>query len=652
MNVDIALSGLRVAQRAIELAGTNIANASTDGYHRQDLVIAPDASSKVMGVPVGGSQVIGYDRSIDMLLETEISRQYPQLGQVDAELSALQALEGALGNLSDSPLGQAVTKFFSSLTALASQPTSQALREQAVWSAQDLAGQLNHMADTLQQLKSGAMTQAQATVDQINTLASQIAEQNSQIQAITLRGGQPNLVSDQRDQAIQDLSRLVDVQVTYRADAFGAADVVAAGTALVTGSRAARLEVDLRDGGKLSVAREGSISSSGGLYGGELAGLASLYNDLLGQAQSGLDALAGQIIQQINRLHVGAIGTGGSFSELTGSSLEATDVPLTNMDLGITAGELRVRLVGPAGEVERYSIAIDPASDSLQEVAAALAGLAPAKLGASVVGGQLKLQGYSGWKFDFLGGAELTQGAGWTGTAQAAVSGTYTAGENRTYTLTVIGSGSVGVTSGLKVRVETAEGVVAMLEVGQGYSAGDPLQLADGLSISLGVGTLADGQTMTLATTGDSDTSGFLAGTGMNVLFTGNSAATIHVRQDVLDDDSLLATAMGETGVDNLAVSRMAALRQTPLDGLNGATPEDYFRLMVTNNGQKIAVRQARQEALQKVVQQLETQRDKLSGVDVNDEAARMMVFEQMFQAMARFLATQQKVVDSLVQLM
>jgi flagellar hook-associated protein FlgK len=651
MNVDIALSGLRVAQTAIELAGTNIANASTEGYHRQDLVIGPETGSRAMGVPVGGSRVLGYERTIDTLLESEIRRQQPQLGQVDAELSALQAFEGALGDLGASPLGQAVTKFFSSLTELASQPTSQALREQAIWSAQDLSGQLNRVAATLRELKRGALTQAQAAVEQVNSLSAQIAEQNSQIQSITLRGGQPNLVADQRDQAIAELSRLIDVQVIVRKDASGAADVVAAGTTLVSGSRPARMEA-IVDDGELGITREGAASAGGRLHGGRLAGLEALHNDLLDQAQGDLDALAGQIARQINRLHVNGIGAAGSFSVLTGSGIGDTGAALSSLGLGITAGEVRVRLVGSGGDVERYSVAVDPDADSLEDVAARLAALAPAKFAANVVGDKLKLEGRGGWKFDFLGGAELTQDAGWTGTSPAATTGTYTAGQNRTYTLTMVGGGQVGVTEGLSVRVRTAAGEVATLDVGRGYAAGDGLEIGDGLSISFGVGTLVDGQTQTLEATGDSDPSGFLAGAGMNTFFTGRTAADIGVRQDLLEDDRLLATGLGDAGVDNLAIGRMAALRDTPLAELRDATPEDYFRLLVTGNGQKIAIRQARQEAMQKVVQQLESQRDKLSGVDVNDEAAKLMVFEQMFQTMARFLAAQQKVVDGLVELM
>ena len=78
MNFHIGLSGLQAAQRAIELTGTNLANASTEGYHRQELKLSPlELGGSNTKVSIGGVNIDGTVRSYDVLLEREQLRQQP-----------------------------------------------------------------------------------------------------------------------------------------------------------------------------------------------------------------------------------------------------------------------------------------------------------------------------------------------------------------------------------------------------------------------------------------------------------------------------------------------------------------------------------------------------------------------------------------------
>jgi len=652
MDLRIGLTGLRLAQQAIELVGTNIANASTDGYHRQELLVRPVESERYLGVPIGGAEVAQYQRAVDTLLEAEIRRQQPQLGQLDAELSALQSLEGALGTVSSNPLGQALGNFFSALEQLASQPDMQAFREQALWAAQDLAGQFNHLDTTLADLQHSVAAQARETVGQLNGLADEVAELNAQIASLTLSGGNTNLLADRRDQALLEMSKLIDIQVVQRQDANGMVDVLAAGTSVVAGQRAGHLEI-VSAGADLGIRREGALTYDTQVGGGQLAGLLAVHNDILTGVRADLDTLAAQVIQQINHAHVQGVGTGGAFSELTGTPVSDPDATLAAWETPVTAGDIHLQLVGPDGESVRYSLAIDPESDTLATVADALAALDPAHLSTSVVNGRLHVQGLGGWRLDFLGGTDLEANGAWTGTSGPAAGGTYVGTDDETYTFTVLGDGQVGVTDGLAVEVRNSAGqLVTTLEVGQGYSAGEMLDICRGAQVAFGVGTLAAGEKFDLRAVGDSDTSGFWAAAGMNTLFSGESAGTMAVRQELLGDQRLLATAAQQAGTDNLIAKRMAAVRDTPAAGLDDSTPGEFYQLLVTGTGQQISSRTARQEAFQNVVNQLENQRSDASGVDINDEAAKLIVFEQMFQAMAKFLGTQKQAMDALFDLL
>ncbi|MHC4184405.1 MAG: flagellar basal body protein, partial [Planctomycetota bacterium] len=94
----IGLSGLNVAQNALDIIGNNIANAATDGYHRQRLELAPAYMSQVGSVLLGGGvDIVGITRMIDGLLEQEILRQQSSLGRVRAELTTLRTVESTFG---------------------------------------------------------------------------------------------------------------------------------------------------------------------------------------------------------------------------------------------------------------------------------------------------------------------------------------------------------------------------------------------------------------------------------------------------------------------------------------------------------------------------------------------------------------------------
>ena len=110
MNFSIGLSGLQVAQRAIEIVGTNIANASTEGYHRQELILSSTALGQARDIPIGGAEVREYRRAADYLLESQIRDYHPQYEQIAQELTTLETLQGAFGTLDTGGLTSAMNK--------------------------------------------------------------------------------------------------------------------------------------------------------------------------------------------------------------------------------------------------------------------------------------------------------------------------------------------------------------------------------------------------------------------------------------------------------------------------------------------------------------------------------------------------------------
>jgi flagellar hook-associated protein 1 FlgK len=138
----------------------------------------------------------------------------------------------------------------------------------------------------------------------------------------------------------------------------------------------------------------------------------------------------------------------------------------------------------------------------------------------------------------------------------------------------------------------------------------------------------------------------------MNTFFSGRNASDIAVCSDISDTPGQIAVATGPDMTDNTNASRLAGLRDQTISDLDSLTPGEYYRRLVTDIGLDLSVRQVSQENIEVIVQNLANQQSEISGVDINDEAAKMLVFEQMFKAMAKYLNTVQSSLSTIMELL
>ncbi len=287
-NFAIGLSGLNAAQTALEIVGNNVANAATEGYHRQRIELSPASFGEIPA----GVDVAGVTRMIDTLLEGEILRQESSYGQVSQELSLLSTVETTLGEFSDSGgLNATMDTFFDSWRALAAHPLEQVPRTEVISTAQALAGEFRRLGASLASLGDQVALEAQHTVDSINLLASQIAELNGKIQAAEIGPGlgEANNLRDQRDRLIGDLAKLVGIETLPREN--GVVDVAVAGVPVVTGAMVVDLRLDVASDESLVVFADGAAGSGLEVEGGRLGGLLTLKNGLLEDIRADLDTL-------------------------------------------------------------------------------------------------------------------------------------------------------------------------------------------------------------------------------------------------------------------------------------------------------------------------------------------------------------------------
>lgn len=657
---NIGLSGLGAIQQAFDVIGNNIANAATEGYHRQKVELSPLYFAQVGRALIGGGvEVKDVSRVIDTLLEQEIYRQQSQLGLLTQETNTLRTVENAFGDFmtEDGGLNAAVDTFFTSLQDLQANPTDTIMQNQLVSDANIMASQFRSLGEYLTTLETQLRLEAENTVGTINTLVNQIADFNGKIEALIMVGGNANAMRDQRDECISQLSDLIGIQTISREN--GVVDVTAGGIPLAIGSSCNEIETGITNDNELGIAVKGANIYSTDVQGGKLAGLLSLKNNIIANIHSDLDTLASTIVQKINQYHVQGVGTAGSFSELSGWSNASGDL---NDYANVTAGYTYIRVINTStGAVVRTAIPVmqNASSDSLSEIADYITnnvGHVTATVNSS---NQLTITAVSGYEYDFLPAVlsePKTADINFNGTSdpEINISGIYTGSTNDRLTFTVSGTGQIGVDDDLVLSVrDSAMNLIDTINLGEGYAAPSKIEVkGTGIKIEFGTGDLVHGDSFSIDVFANSDTSGLLAATGMNTFFSGSSAIDMNVCSNVMDDPRRLATSISSDMDDNANVEKMYNLREEALSELGGLTYGNYYRQIVADIGQDLSVKQLSKDNIEVLVLNLTNQQNEISGVDINEESANLLIYQQMFQSMAKYMSSITTMLESVMEIL
>ncbi|NRA94623.1 MAG: hypothetical protein HRU14_00285 [Planctomycetes bacterium] len=234
------------------------------------------------------------------------------------------------------------------------------------------------------------------------------------------------------------------------------------------------------------------------------------------------------------------------------------------------------------------------------------------------------------------------------------MTGSYEGTEDLDLTFIPSATGTIGVSTDLQISVIDGQGnLVGMLDVGDGYAPGSELTLADGVTISFGPGELsaASGDRFSTRLVADSDTSDILVATGLGGFFTGSDAASMSVDGAILEDSDLLAAARDGNPGNNQNLLLLANVWESDADGLDGDSPDAFYRLLITELGADSARAEQTLETQMLVLHSLEARREEISGVNIDEELLQMERFQQMYAVAARFLQTVQEVNDILINL-
>ena len=310
--LSIARSALAVQQRAMDVTAHNVANAQTPGYSRQRLnVSAAPPLVSTLGTLGRGVTSAGISRARDLFSDAVYRRESGLLGDSGSMRDTLSQVESAMNEPSDSGVAAALDGLFASFSDLANDPagsTSRALVQQA---ASRFVQRLHQLDSDVSSVTDDALARLRSQVDQLNGLATRIADYNQQILAAQGTGGAPDL-EDQRDVLVDQVSGLVGARVLQHAD--GTIAVLAGDAVLVDGSTVQTFEMrGLATGGfALGVAGGGPQVDPGG---GSVGALVRLVDTTLPGVRQQLDTLARNLVAEVNRIHrtgytlTGATGT-------------------------------------------------------------------------------------------------------------------------------------------------------------------------------------------------------------------------------------------------------------------------------------------------------------------------------------------------------
>ena len=305
----IGKTGLYAAQAALATTGHNIANANVAGFSRQTVV---QATSAALDTGVGflgtGTEIAQIKRYSDNFLNAQVRNAQASTSGLESYYGQIKQIDNLLADTT-SGLSPAMQGFFKGVQDMAANRASVPSRQAMLSSAETLATRLQDLDSRLGEIRSGVNGEIEASVTAINTYGTQIAKLNEQISNFASSATRPpNDLLDQRDQVVLELNKFVKASVTPGDNSsltisIGNGQPLVVGNdsfqlaAMVSPTDLTRMEVGYQVGSKVAVLPDGALS------GGKLGGLLEFRTETLDKAQSALGKIAIGMAFEFNAQH-------------------------------------------------------------------------------------------------------------------------------------------------------------------------------------------------------------------------------------------------------------------------------------------------------------------------------------------------------------
>jgi flagellar hook-associated protein 1 FlgK len=615
--IGTAASGLQVAQQQLSIIAGNVANAQTPGYVRKTLDQFSTAVGSTIGVQTGA-----VNRTLDQLVQRQLRTENAGGSYAAAMDSLYQQIQQVIGQPGASTgLDTLYNNFTSALQALSTSPSSYSAQSSAVNAAQMLAQQLNSTSDAVQQLRVSAEQGITNDVNQANSALQTIAKLNQDIAVADPNSPATATMMDQRDSAIDQLSKLIDIRVVNGSNN-QVTVYTGSGMQLVGGGVTAQLNFDAHDSitassqwssdpaqrgvGTLTVVTSANgapvdLIANQGIKSGEIAAYLKMRDEVLPQLQSQLDEFASQMSAAVSNQTV------------SGTAVSAGAQNGFDLDIGQLSNGNSVNLT--------YTDATTNTTHTVRFVRVDSAAVLPLQ---SDPGSNVQTVG-----IDFSRGmtsvfAQIAQALGGTGLAVSNPSGT---------TLRVLDNGATNT-----VKVNALSATVTAT----GFSSGAaqlPL-FTDGTKLYSGA-----------ITVGGAQETGY--------------AGRITVNSSLLSNPALLVgyqpsgTAAGDSTRPSFLYGQLTsgALQFSSAAGIGTSTAPfsgtltSYLSQIFTSQGQAANDASSLNQGQQLVVNALQQRMNDTSGVNVDQEMSNLLTLQNSYAANAHVFTAIKQMFDTLMQM-
>jgi flagellar hook-associated protein 1 len=614
----IGASAVRAYQGALATVSSNIANAGVEGYARRDATLAtgpltgqgwPLLRAKSLG---SGVFVDGVRRAYDQFLTADARTAGGQVAQYAIRDTWQTRLQNALGP-NDTNVGTSLTAFFNAAQEVSTSPESTAARSQFLSQSDQLAAHFRRTAAALDDVGTGIKQDMAATTAKANALLTALFDVNQAIRraapASDLKAG----LSDQRDKLLGDLSSIVGISIVEKNT--GTVDVRLGdetGPLLLDLSEASSLSVEASNGqAQLFIVRNGTRMETALPTTGEIAGLTSAYHQTHVE-QTRLDGLAQSVAGSLNAQHVAGTDWQGQrgqpLFDMTGVDVVAA---AANRGQLVAQAQLGAGATATGDYRARYDAVTTQWTLQRADASAAISGASPLVLdGMSITLGGTPLDGDQ--VTITISTAARHMRAVISDPARVAAAAPWQASKVLTNTGTaqpsVAADGSTALPAASLYRFTvSAPGMVDI------YDAASNTVLASVAYV--------DGEK--------------IGGNGFSFTLSGTASV----------GDSFTVKPTPAASRDNDNMRELVRLRLPESQGF-----EQKFQAQRTRVAQSVQDIRLRREVADVTNTEATKARDAGSAVNLDEEAANLVRFQQAYQASARILTVAQDIFDSILQ--
>lgn len=345
MGLETNKRGLYTQQSALYTTGHNISNANTLGYSRQRVNMSATSGFPGIGLNAGtvpgflgtGVQAGSIQRIRDSFVDNQYRQESNKFGFWESKSKAISQMEDVLTEPSYYGLQKSLSEFWQSLQDVATNPSESGARAVAIRRGEAVADSFNYMHKSLTEIQTNLGTEIKHSTTDINSILTQIAQLNDQIQNIEPNGYLPNDLYDARDLLLDELSTYVPIEVEYVESGGRAIKGIAEGSVtvklklkngtpveLVNGNRSATLTTEpndlLANDINNPISGINIVPASGGpieavqhddfLASGKLKSLMDSYGTVDGEGLypkmlAELNKMAAEFAAEFNRVHMG-----------------------------------------------------------------------------------------------------------------------------------------------------------------------------------------------------------------------------------------------------------------------------------------------------------------------------------------------------------